>query len=184
MPPVSASTALSKVVLRVAVAGAVGLVTTAGACSADPPAALPTPDAADAAPLPAGATAGVSATFARLVREERDGTQCFHLLRFTADGRATSADGCSQQGVAAVVDDARTWADRDVVGDYGVSGARLRVRLVAWDSLAEAVATAVYDASWCGERLDVIALAGTDRQVRAYELVDGAAPDGPSTCER
>jgi hypothetical protein len=110
---------------------AVVFMNTSGACQQEHAGELPTPAELGAQPFPAGAvTTGLDSTYARLTREEQDGTQCFSLIRLTTQGDAQLGQGCSTDGVEGVLADERIWSSRDYLGDYALLGGRVWLRIV------------------------------------------------------
>lgn len=160
------------------------LVTTAGACRQEPDGPPPAPATLGASPFPEGATAGgLAATYARLTREEADGEQCFRILRLSVDGTAAVGNGCSNDGVEALVADEESWVASDQAGDYAHRDGRVWVRIVEWDALAEEFVLAEAELVSCGTELRLTEEPQPFLVVHPYRLVTGTPPPGSPRCE-
>jgi hypothetical protein len=154
-------------------------VTTAGACQREYEGRLPSPDEMGARRFPEGArTDGLDATYARLTREERDGEQCFHLIRLTARGEALLSRGCSTAGVGAILSDDRTWSRREYLGDYAHRGELLWLRIVSWDPLAEEFLLESFELTACDAELRSTNKPAPFMVVHPYMLVAGTGHPG------
>ena len=159
-------------------------MTTAGACQQEYEGELPAPEEMDAQPFPAGAvTGGVDAIYARLTRDEQDGTQCFHLIRLTSEGEAQVGGGCSTDGVDEVVVDERTWSSREYLGDYAHRDGRLWLRIVSWDSLKEQLVLDESEYISCDAELRSTEDQPANIIVHPYALAAGSVPPATPPCD-
>ncbi|HWL42342.1 MAG TPA: hypothetical protein VNQ73_05315 [Ilumatobacter sp.] len=149
------------------------LATSAGACQRKQPEPTPAPAELGARSLPEGAaTTGLDATYAVLTATDRG--ECFHLVRLAADGTADTGQGCSPDGVTAVLAAEVTWTGEPRTGDYAWRAGELTVRVVGWDPLAEQFELTEYAATYCGETLVV--------ENSTYALASGATPPDATPC--